>query len=297
MRQNFVRAKPLLGTRVDIRVGLEDAAAAHAAIDRGFAAIAKTHRLMSFHESTSDVSRLNRDAADHPVVVDPWTFEVLRRAEDFAARSGGLFDITMASRLVAWGFLPAPERASTPAVDAHWQDVVLEAENLVRFRKPLWIDLGGIAKGFAVDRAIAAIALGPDVQVYVNAGGDLRVAGPRAEPVTLRSTLAMDPVPVVEIMDGALASSSGHEHAQLAGKAPYVHTRTGSGMDSGRFACVAARDCMTADALTKVVLAAGPDADALLCQSGAIAYLYAPARGWMTLGAAEKDTRQDERAY
>jgi FAD:protein FMN transferase len=297
MRQDFVRAKPLLGTRVDIRVGLKDEAAAHAAIDRGFDAIAKTHRLMSFHESASDVSRLNRTAAAHAVAIDPWTFEVLQRAQDLAAHSDGLFDITIARRLVDWGFLPAPAGAPTPVPDATWRDVVFESENHVRFRRPLWIDLGGIAKGFAVDRAIAAIALEPDVQVVVNAGGDLRVAGPRAERVTLRSTLAMDTVPVVEIADGALASSSGDEHARMAGNAPYVDARTGASMGLRNFACVAARDCMTADALTKVVLAAGLDAEGLLCQFGAIAYFYEPARGWMTLGAADKDTEYDERAH
>ncbi|MCC6915345.1 MAG: FAD:protein FMN transferase [Rhodospirillaceae bacterium] len=282
----ITRAKPLLGTLVEIRAELGESDAANAAIDRGFAAVAEIHRLMSFHEHASDVSRLNRDAAAQTVTVDPRTFEVLRRALEFSARSDGLFDITAGARLVTWGFLPAPEGAPSPS-DGSWKDIVLEDQNRVRFRKPLWIDLGGIAKGFAVDQAVAAMGLTDDVQVYVNAGGDLRVAGPHAESVRLRTAIEMDTVPVIEIEDGALASSSGREHLKsfqdgLVG--PHVGRR-GISVGADSFVSVAAPDCLTADALTKVVLGAGPDAEPVLGHFGAIAYFYAPGAGWVTLGA------------
>lgn len=286
----FVRAKPLLGTTVEIRVeGLEEERA-HAAIDRGFAAVADVHRLMSFHEAGSDVSRLNRDAAATSVTVEPDTFEVLVRAQLFAERSDGLFDITTASRLVTWGFLPPPSGARPPVEGASWRDIVLEDANRVRFRKPLWIDLGGIAKGYAVDQAIAAIAGDRSTQVCVNAGGDLRVAGPRPEPVRLRTALVTDAIPVVEIEDGALACSSGHEHLknhQGDRVGPHVHGRSGASIGGTNFVAVAAADGLTADALTKVVLAAGPAAEAILGHFSAIAYFYAPGAGWTTLGASQ----------
>ena len=283
----MIRAKPLLGTRVDIRVDDPDEDAANAAIDRGFAAIADVHRLMSFHEHASDVSRLNRGAAQSAVAVDPRTFEVLRRAQEFSERSGGLFDISTAGRLVEWGFLPKPENARPPAPGASWRDVILESENRVCFAKPLWIDLGGIAKGYAVDQAMAAMNLGPGVQGVVNAGGDLRVAGPHTEPVRLRSALEIDEIPVIEIEDGAVASSSGREHLRdyrnaLVG--PYVGP-DGASMGADCFVSVAAPDCLTADALTKVVLAARANAEPILGHFRAIAYFYAPHAGWITLGA------------
>ncbi len=281
----FTRAKPLLGTLVEIRAELADADAAHAAIDRGFAAVAEIHRLMSFHEATSDVSRLNREASVHTVAVDARTFEVLRKALVFSERSDGLFDITAGARLVTWGFLPKPEGAPLPS-DGFWKDIVLEDQNRVRFKKPLWIDLGGIAKGYAVDQAIAAMNLPVGIQVCVNAGGDLRVAGPRAEPVRLRTAIEMDSVPVIEIADGALASSSGREHLKsfkggLVG--PHVG-RGGTSVGADSFVSVAAPDCLTADALTKIVLGAGAQAEAVLGHFGAIAYVYAPSAGWVTLG-------------
>lgn len=283
----MIRARPLLGTRVDIRAEHPSEETANAAITRGFDAIADIHRLMSFHEAASDISRLNREAAGKSVAVDPRTFEVLRKAQDLAKHSEGVFDITAAARLVAWGFLPRPAGAPAPAEDASWRDIVLEDLCLVRFRRPLWIDLGGIAKGYAVDQAIAAMALGPEIQVVVNAGGDLRVAGPRAEHFRLRSAIEMETVPVVELADGALASSSAREHLRehAGGRVgPYVHGRDRTSIGADAFVSVAAPDCATADGLTKVVIAQGPAAQAILGQFGAIAYFYAPNAGWVTLG-------------
>lgn len=282
----ITRAKPLLGTLVEIRAVLADMDAANAAIDRGFAAVADVHRLMSFHEATSDVSRLNREASTQAVTVDPRTFEVLRQALAFSKASDGLFDITAGARLVTWGFLPKPENAPSPS-DGSWKDIVLEDQNRVRFRKPLWVDLGGIAKGYAVDQAIAAMNMPGDVQVYVNAGGDLRVKGPHAEPVRLRTAIEMDSVPVIEIEDGALASSSGREHLKSfkdGRVGPHVG-RQGTSVGADSFVSVAAPDCLTADALTKVVLAAPGEAEPILGHFGAIAYFYAPSAGWVTLGA------------
>lgn len=284
----MIRARPLLGTRVDIRVDDASDEDASAAIDRGFAAVADIHRLMSFHESGSDISRLNRDAAARAVAVDARTYDVLKSAQAFSERSEGLFDITTAGKLVEWGFLPKPEGTQAPAAAASWKDIVLEDGHRVRFRQPLLIDLGGIAKGYAVDQAVAAMGLGRDVQICVNAGGDIRIAGPHAEPIRLRSALEMDAVPVIELEDGALASSSGREHLRgyrdaLVG--PHVHGRNRASVGTDTFVSVAAADCLTADALTKVVLAAGPEAEAILCHFGAIAYFYEPGQGWTTLGA------------
>lgn len=286
-RTRFARAKPLLGTTVEIAVAGLAEDDAHAAMDRGFAAVADIHRLMSFHDAASDVSRLNRDAAAGPVAVDARTALVIRRALEVSARSRGLFDITAARHLVAWGFLPPPASPSPPQPEASWRDIAAEPGG-IRFRRPLWIDLGGIAKGYAVDQALAAMDLAPDVQAVVNAGGDLRVQGPDAEAVRLRTALDPAALPVVEIADGALASSSGREHLRRFGDAdvgPHVDGTSGASVGAARFVSVAAPDCLTADALTKIVLAAGPRAEPILCHFGAIAYVYEAGAGWTTFGA------------
>jgi thiamine biosynthesis lipoprotein len=280
------RARPLLGTLVEISVVGLDEDTANRAIDRGFAAVAEVHALMSFHDAASDVSRVNAHGV-LGVRINPHTRAVLLRAQEISEHSDGLFDVTVAAHLVNWGFLPAPASAPPPSPEASWRDIVVE-HDAVRLLRPLWIDLGGIAKGYAVDRAVSAMDLPAHAQAVVNAGGDLRVMGPHAERVLLRSALVTDAVPVVEIADGALASSSGREHQRpFHGSfvGPHV-ARGGTSVGAQRFASVAAHDCLTADALTKVVLAAGIDAEPILGHFGAIAYFYEVGAGWVTLRSA-----------
>jgi thiamine biosynthesis lipoprotein len=272
-------------------VGCTGLASDHAnpLIDRAFAAVADVHRLMSFHEPDSDVTRLNQAAADAPVGVDPRTRAVLSRALELAEASDGLFDITVADRLVAWGRLPRPPAAPEPDPAASWRDVELMADGRVRFHRPLWLDLGGIAKGYAVDQAVAAAAVDGGARVIVNAGGDLRVAGQGSERIALRTDGAEDGMPVIDLEDGALASSSGRGEARrVDGRSagPHLDGRSRRAVGARAFVSVLAQDCMTADALTKVVLAAPKRAGAILQRYGATAFLQSAGGGWTTLGAS-----------
>jgi thiamine biosynthesis lipoprotein len=281
------RSRPLLGTFVAIGVGLPDAEAL-GAIEAGFAAIADVHRLMSFHEPDSDVSRLNRAGAGNTVAIDPGTFAVLSQAQRMAEYSNGIFDITVAPDLVAWGFLPRPPGGCEPDATASWRDIALLPSNTVRLRRPLWIDLGGIAKGYAVDRAIAAMDLAADVQCSVNASGDLRIQGPAPERILLRAPADGGQVPVVELENASLASSSGRDDLHtVAGEqvGPHVHGGTHCSIGTHSFVSVVARDCMTADALTKIVLALGSGADGVLKAHDATAYLHDGQ--WRTFGAVQ----------
>src|SRR5262249_51526459 len=172
------RARPLLGTFVEITVEAVSRADANAAIKAAFDAVAQVHRLMSFHETDSDVSRLNREAWIRPVRVHAWTFSVLEAAVEMHRRSKGIFDVTVAPELQAMGLLPGQQEAAPPAARARSPDAIdLPADQTVRFRSDVAIDLGGIAKGFAVDRALAVLrGLGIE-NGLVNAGGDLAAFG------------------------------------------------------------------------------------------------------------------------
>ncbi len=282
------RATPLLGTLVSIEVSGVETPLARAAMDRGFDAVARVHGLMSFHEPGSDVDRLNRAAATTEVIVDPATFDVLALARDLAAATAGAFDVTTAGRLVDWGFLPAPAGATTPDPLADWRDVELLEGSRVRFRRPLWLDLGGIAKGWAVDAALAAMALPAEASAVVNAGGDLRTAGPGTRRVLLRVPGHPEAeVPALELAAAAVASSTGAGTRRRLGTGwvgPHVDGRTREAAPTEVFAAVVAEHCAVADALTKVVLAVGGAAQATLRRFGATAYRYDPTEGWSTLG-------------
>jgi thiamine biosynthesis lipoprotein len=279
------RARPLLGTTVAVRVHGLDEKDAHQAIDDAFEEIALIHRLMSFHEPESDLSRLNRDAADRAIEIHAATFEVLKRAEDMSQRSDGCFDITVAPQLVALGMLPAPDSRREPDPQATWRDVTLEPNHRVRFRRPLWIDLGGIAKGYAVDRAIEVLRARGAVQACVNAGGDLRIYGPDSERVLLTpGEFAGDSLPVLEVENAAVASSGSVQPLADSPSAPHLDGRSRQSFPKGGFVSVLAQHCVTADALTKIVLALEEHSEPLLRRFGASAHLYDSARGWRHLG-------------
>lgn len=281
------RAQPWLGTLVRIGVRGLDPATADAAIDRGFATVAAIHRLMSFHEPGSDLSRMNREAACRHVAVDPRTLEVLRLCVDVAAASHGVFDPTIAPWLVAWEYLPAPADAPMPEAGATWRDIEV-GDAGVRFRKPLWLDLGGIAKGYAVDQAFEAMALPREVEACVDAGGDLRVQGPRPQRVVLNAPAQRpEALPLLELTDGAVASSTGFAARRRHASrwiGPHLHGGLRRATPVERFASVVAPRCAVADALTKVALAAGPDAAATYRRFDATAHLFSQGIGWHTIG-------------
>src|SRR5205085_8224237 len=146
------RARPLLGTFVEIEAAGAAKSKMDAAIDAAFEAVAQVHRLMSFHEDDSDVSRLNREAWVRPIKVHAWTFGVLQAAVELHRRSEGLFDVAVAPSLQLLGLLPRLDGDLPVAVEGRsFDSIELLEGRMVRFRdRGTRIDLGGIAKGFAV---------------------------------------------------------------------------------------------------------------------------------------------------
>jgi thiamine biosynthesis lipoprotein len=250
------RMRPSLGTLVELRIEGLDALRAARACEQAFAEIATIHRLMSFHESGSDLGRLHCARAGTPVRVDARTYEVLDRALCIAAATQGRFDPTVAARQVARGLLPRPASSWTPDPAARWHHIELVGGRKVRFARPLWVDLGGIAKGYAVDRAVEILVAAGATQVCVNAGGDIRVAGARSETINLRTHTGIAALPALEVADAAVATSAGPFHG-ADGRAAAIHVNgcTRRPVDARRVVTVVASRCVVADALTKVIMA------------------------------------------
>ncbi len=290
MSTRLQRARPWLGTLVEVRVEAPDLACARNAIEAAFAEVEHVHRCMSFHESGSDLSRLHAAPVGTPVEVDPRTIEVLRCALELAERSEGRFDPSVAGELVARGFLPKPRSPFAPVAGAGWRDVELVDERCVRLLRPLWLDLGGIAKGYAVDRAIERMLACGAYGAWVNAGGDLRVAGPFEEIVHLRGADNTGAAGAVAIRDAALATSAGAAARRRCGDGwTGVHLDGRDKLAVGLFssASVIASTCMVADALTKMVLAApAASTQRLLDHYRAQAAAHDTGGGWHFLHAA-----------
>lgn len=193
------RARPLLGTIVEIQIRSAGHEEGTAAIERAFAAIARVHRLMSPHEENSDVARINRVRPGRVLRLHAWTFRVLSAARKMSAKSRGVFDITVRGSA----------RSSRHRSPAGWADMMLKHGNRVWVRRELTIDLGGIAKGFAVDQAVAVLRRAGVSSGVVNAGGDLRVFGAHAETIHLRQPFSPHEYLVAaELASAALATSS-----------------------------------------------------------------------------------------
>ena len=269
------RCRPLLGTFVEITARGSDKRLLVRGIEAGFGAIARVNRLMSFHDPLSDVSRMNREAFPKGVSVHPWTWQVIRAAKRFAEESHGAFDITVAPLLTRWNYLP--DRCYRFSPTSTSRDIFLRHDDEVLFCRNLIVDLGGIAKGFAVDRAVEALKDNGVGAGIVNAGGDLRTFGPDSQFIHLRHPAEQTCIAgAVRLRERAMATS-GIYFERRKHRAQYVSPlldgrsrRTARELIS---VSVAAAECMVADALTKVVFAIREEAAGLLARYRADALL------------------------
>lgn len=249
------RARLLLGTFVEIEAcGLQEHDLERAA-NAAFEAIARVHRLMSFHDPDSDVSRLNRRAAREAVAVDRWTAKVLRRARILFEATGGLFDCAVGYELMQRGLLPS--QGLDHVVSGTFSAVEFVSDYQIKFSANVAIDLGGIAKGFAVDRAIAVLRAYGVREALVNAGGDVRVIGETAQTVYIRCPGEEDrAVRAGLLRNAAIATSAA---ATTVGKRPARAARSAPAAPcTGQQAySVVAPTCLLADALTKVLIQVG----------------------------------------
>lgn len=243
------RVRPLLGTFVEIRLRQANPAV----FDEAFAQIEQLQNRMSAHSSESDLAKIARSAHHGPVEVDVATAEVIACGLEWAAASDGAFDPVRAGvRLVHAGRRPwfadaLPDRCAT------WRDLVLDGLK-VRAVRPLALDLGGIAKGYAVDRAAAIIAT-HGISGIVNAGGDLRFIGDEPRVAFIKKPdAAGEHYELREIPFPALATTGSYGFSQDGGNLDLIGPADDQIPQGSISITVFAANCALADALTKAVL-------------------------------------------
>ncbi|MEO6433863.1 MAG: FAD:protein FMN transferase [Sphingomicrobium sp.] len=254
------RCRPWLGTLVEVE------AECVTAIEAGFAAIERVHTLMSAHQPMSEISRLNRGER---VEISPDTCAVLDRALFWFAASDGIFDPVVAGRsAIERGALPLHPGQALPERSSDLRLLRMEG-SMAWLERPAYLDLGGIAKGHAVDAAVRAMRMAGARSGLVNAGGDLAVFGqPRGIEVVDPSTRA--PLLHVRLEDRALATSAGVRNDKGLS---FVHLpRRCSRLAS---VTVESAHAIDADALTKIVLAGHPRLSGLLAAADARALAIA----------------------
>lgn len=242
-----------LGTFVTIDASYPDSSVATGTsnpLDTSAAVIDVIEARMHPTREGSDLTAIAAAAVGEPVTVHGWTFEVLALAKRLWESSGGVFDPCLPDR---------PGRLS---------DLELLAPNFARRCGPeLHIDLGGIAKGFAIDRIVEALQAGGCTSGLVNAGGDIRVFGPHTWQVHIRASGI--PESAVTLKDEALAVSEPKSLSSPSEHQGYYSRITGKTV-AGRLVAICARSAAVADALTKcAILSSTADLERLLSEYGA----------------------------
>ena len=206
------RARPLLGTLVE--VGSEEGVG----LGRAFAELAAVQAALSRFEPGSDIARFNAQAVGEALRVGPHAQAVLAAAAGLHAQTEGAFDIALGS--------------------GRWRP---DDTRLVKIDAGTTLDLGGIAKGYAVDCAVAALQAAGSLAGHVNAGGDLRTFGPAGLDLYLRDEGQGGARPLGRLHDGAFATSH---------YGPGSRSRLHGGR--GAHVSVLAPECLWADAFTKL---------------------------------------------
>lgn len=181
----LARAQPLLGTVVSLQVQINEGQRRHAesAMAQALATMAHISKVMSAHRPRSDLGRMSRAIPGEVLALDPETVSVLTAAKHWAALSHGAFNPCRAAQTLSRAQLrPGMAAEATGGLS----DITCLSDTEVRLAKPVQLDLGGIAKGYAVDRAVEMLMAHGVEEALVNAGGDLRVIGQRGWPIDVR---------------------------------------------------------------------------------------------------------------
>jgi FAD:protein FMN transferase len=238
----------LLGTYVEIHIAADEDD--ESLLDRSLAAfdeISRIQRLMSFHDAESELTRINQTAHLGEVEISPDLFQVLAFAHQLNQASLGYFDPAIAPELVRRGLLP--DHGNQTDQSSRWGSVILR-ESSIHFLEPLKIDLGGIAKGYAVDRALAVIGHGVDATV--NAGGDLAMTHWQERDVEIRTPGSGGRATVrVPMENQAIATSAAY---YLEDQQVILDPHNGTPFPGKQSVSIFSKSCMVADALTKAAL-------------------------------------------
>jgi thiamine biosynthesis lipoprotein len=264
----------IMGTRIFVELWAEDQdkQRAEQAIDAVMDEMRHIDESMSVYKPTSELSRVNALAATQPVKISRELFNLLTTALEYSRITEGAFDITYASVGYMYDFRerkrPSEQQiqAALPAVN--YRHVLLDAaHSTVRFSQPgVRIDLGGIAKGYSVDRGIEILQARGFTHALVNAGGDSRVIGDRfGKPwiIGIRHPDHPDQVITrVPLTDRAFSTSGDYERYFDEGGVRYHHIidpHTGHSASKVRSATIMAPTATRTDGLSKTAFVLGPD--------------------------------------
>ncbi len=248
------------------------------AVKIAFNEISRIERLLSKYNPESEVSKLNKFGT---LKASPETFYVIKKAKEFYSLSNGAFDITVAPLMEIWGFtskqysLPSEEKIKEALKLVGSNKIILHDNSFViQFKTSgMKIDLGAIAKGYAVDCAIEKIKKHGIKDCLVNAGGQIYCLGDKyGKPwrVAIRNPREDGLVNYLKLKDRAISTSGDYEQYFTKGKKRYAHIinpKTGYPAESSiASVTVIAMDGLTADALSTSIFVLGKEKGELMAK-------------------------------
>lgn len=273
----FESTRPQMGLPFRIVVHATNEAHATSAIQAAFARIEELNGKLSDYDTDSELSQLSRTSGlGTNVVLSPDLWDVLTRSQELAHASAGGFDVTVGPIVNLWRKarrerqLPRPDLLRAARQRVGWQKLHLDPRHhTARLDvEGMRLDLGAIAKGYAVDAAMSVLAANGIHSALVSGGGDLAVSaappgrtGWQIELAPLDLTNS-PPARFVLLQHAALATSGDvFQHVEIDGRrySHIVDPRTGLGLTDHSLVTVIAPDCTTADSLATAVSVLGPD--------------------------------------
>lgn len=268
----MAREEAIMGTAIRAELWHEDPAAGEAALDAVMEEMHRIDRAMSPFKPESELSRLNREAAKAPVRVSEEMFHVVERSIEFSELSHGAFDITFASvgHMFDYrkGTRPTAEQisAALPGIDYRHMRLDRRERTIEFANDKVRIDLGGIAKGYAVDSCVALLKARGVTQALVVAGGDSRVLGDRrGRPwmIGIRDPRREDAmVAMLPLADAAISTSGDYERYFEEDGVRHHHIldpKTGASAIGARSVTIIGPDAITTEGISKSVFIMGPE--------------------------------------
>ncbi|MEP6669569.1 MAG: FAD:protein FMN transferase [Chthoniobacter sp.] len=275
--QKFVYEKAEMGLPFRISMYAKDEATAKAAAEAAFDRVAVLNSILSDYDSDSELSRLSQTSGQGkavPVSTDLW--RVLERAQQYAVRSDGAFDVTVGPLVNLWRRarhkqeLPTPELIAEMKARVGYKNLRLDPEHhTAELLVPeMRLDLGAIAKNYAVDEAVAVLKQRGITRVLVGGSGDMTAGDAPPDQPGWRIEVAPLDVPgapppqIIYLKNRSIATSGDmFQRVEIGGKrySHIVDPRTGIGLTDHSLVTVVASDCMAANGLTTTISVLGPE--------------------------------------
>ncbi len=266
------RTQFIMGTLVEITISHSDPDTIQAVTTQAFDEMKRIEQLMSTYLPNSEISRINRAAGKNAIPVSPEVEEVIREGIYWAEQSGGAFDITIEPLVQLWDFdgeketIPRESTLRKTASLVNYRNIEIKDHTVRLKKRGMAINVGGLAKGYAVDRAIS-ILRGMVPNGIVNAGGDLFAFGQKNKQTPWNIGLQhprnpQDLLAAFTVKNHAVATSGDYQRYFIKNGVRYHHIfdpQTGKPARLMISATITTTEVMDADALATAVFVMGPN--------------------------------------